>query len=572
MRSPHRDASANDRRGGWRPWRPAIPILLALASGCVTEPAPRVISGEEGLKEFARAQPHAPAPAGGPAVPAPGDPRAAVPTAPPVAAADASGLREPSPVSAHGLAAVPAPPGSDRTASPDATPRRVALASARLPSVEADAAGAPNDPQVGRAAAETVPIPPVIPQPSGVFPIDLPTSLRLADRVNPTINRMRSIVLEALAQQLTARTLLVPSLNYGASYHGHNGPLERSAGKILETSLQSVYVGAGAYTDIAGTPRIPGVNILTALTDAIFEPLAARQRVMASRFNVGATENDILGKVAVLHLELIRHYTLLETHRLSEIQAYQIVYAVEQYAITGKGKKSDYDRARAEWRYRRADVVEAEQGIGIAAARLSERLNLDPSVRLQPSGGPVGLINLVALETPVEELIQVALQQRPDLAARTAEIGQAEAYVKEEIGRPLLPTLWLGYSGGVFGGGSNLTPPLVGNFGGRNDFDVRLYWTFLNMGAGNLALIKQRQAEVGQAVAARAGPSTGPATRSRRPWPTPRRRSTRSGSPARNCGRPARVSTKTWNAPTRALAGPSRSSTASTCSPPLAPT
>jgi outer membrane protein TolC len=64
-----------------------------------------------------------------------------------------------------------------------------------------------------------------------------------------------------------------------------------------------------------------------------------------------------------------------------------------------------------------------------------------------------------------------------------------------------LPTLWLGFSGGVFGGGSNLTPPLVGNFAGRTDFDVRLYWTLFNFGAGNLSLIRERDAEVGQAVA-----------------------------------------------------------------------
>ncbi len=158
----------------------------------------------------------------------------------------------------------------------------------------------------------------------------------------------------------------------------------------------------------------------------------------------------------------------------------------------------------AEWRYRRADVIDAEQGIGVAAARLARRLNLDPSVQLQPAGGPVSLINLVALDTPVEELVQVALRQRPDLGARTAEIAQAEAYVKEEMAGPCCrPSGWA-TAAGVFGGGSNLTPPLIGNFAGRNDFDVRLYWTFMNLGFGNLALIKQRQAEMSQAIAMRA--------------------------------------------------------------------
>ena len=119
--------------------------------------------------------------------------------------------------------------------------------------------------------------------------------------------------------------------------------------------------------------------------------------------------------------------------------------------------------------------------------------------------------------------VQVALRQRPDIAARTAAIGEAEAHFKQEIGRPLLPTLWLGFSGGVFGGGSNLVPPLVGNFAGRTDFDVRVYWTLLNLGAGNLALIKERRAR-SRPDEPPSNPerSTSPAAKSAPRWPMPR--------------------------------------------------
>jgi outer membrane protein TolC len=312
------------------------------------------------------------------------------------------------------------------------------------------------------------------------------------------------MILEALGQQLAARTLLVPSLNGGGNYHGHNGNLQRSSGKILRLSEQSLYLGAGARTLAAESLAIPGVNILTPLTDAWFEPLAARQRVAASRFHARATENDILMDVAVLHLELIGNQALLEANRLSESQAYEIVRVTAAYAAAGQGRQADAYRARSEWGYRRADVQRAEEHLGVTVARLANRLNLDPSVRLHAAGGPLVPLNLVALDTTPEDLIQVAIQNRPDLAARTAEIGEAEAHKSQEIARPLLPSLWLGFSGGVFGGGSNLSPPLVAHFGGRTDFDVRLWWTLLNLGAGNLALIRQRDAQLGQAVATRA--------------------------------------------------------------------
>ena len=42
----------------------------------------------------------------------------------------------------------------------------------------------------------------------------------------------------------------------------------------------------------------------------------------------------------------------------------------------------------------------------------------------------------------------------------------------EELARPWIPTVWLGYSGGAFGGGSNVVPPTLAHFGGRSDFDV----------------------------------------------------------------------------------------------------
>ena len=110
-------------------------------------------------------------------------------------------------------------------------------------------------------------------------------------------------------------------------------------------------------------------------------------------------------------------------------------------------------------------------------------------------------ITLINPDAPVEELIKTALAQRPDLANRRALVAEANAQVRREQARPLLPTVWVSFSGGAFGGGSNLVPPLLSSFAGRTDFDARAYWTLLNFGVGNAALIRQRRALEGQAVA-----------------------------------------------------------------------
>jgi outer membrane protein TolC len=107
---------------------------------------------------------------------------------------------------------------------------------------------------------------------------------------------------------------------------------------------------------------------------------------------------------------------------------------------------------------------------------------------------------LIDIHSPVQDLLQVALHNRPELAARSAAVGFASTRYRQERLRPLLPILWMGFSGGAFGGGSNLVTPLLGRFGGRTDFDVRAYWSLTNMGLGNMAVWRQRRAQVGVAL------------------------------------------------------------------------
>jgi outer membrane protein TolC len=350
-----------------------------------------------------------------------------------------------------------------------------------------------------------VPAPSTIPPPASEYPIDLATALRLADVENPTIAAARTAIIEALAQLTGARALLLPSLNAGSNYHLHTGNLQRSSGRILSLTEQSLYFGGGARTLAAESIGVPMINVFGPMTEVWFEPLAARRRVDQTRFAARATSNDILLDVSVLHLELLANEAVLQADRLTESQVYQVAVVTNDFAITGAGRKADADRAQAEWKLHRAAVQRAEEAVAVAAARLSGRLNLDPSVRLRPEGGPLVPVNLIALDTETRDLIQYALSRRPDLAARTAGVALANVRHNQELARPWLPTVWLGYSAGGFGGGSNVVPPTLAHFGGREDFDVRLFWTISNIGIGNLSLQQRRLAQLNEAEAQRVG-------------------------------------------------------------------
>jgi outer membrane protein TolC len=335
------------------------------------------------------------------------------------------------------------------------------------------------------------------------YPIDLTTALRLAEVENPLIAEARQRIGEALAVQQGAMALLLPTLNAGTNYHAHTGNLQRSSGRILNLDEKSLYFGGGSGVYAASPAEIPAVNIFSELTDAIFEPLAARQQVVGARFGASATANNILLEVAQRYFELLAADADLRVRRESATQEAEVARLTRAYAEAQQGREADAERSATELSLIVDEIRQAEEEVAVASARLAHRLHLDQSVRVRPVAPGVEKVTIVDPETPLPALIQVALQRRPELAARVAALAAAEIRHKQECWRPLLPTLWLGYTAGAFGGGSNLVKPELGNFAGRTDFDVRAYWTFQNLGLGNLSRQKRRWAEVGLAVGER---------------------------------------------------------------------
>lgn len=344
----------------------------------------------------------------------------------------------------------------------------------------------------GRAAGESAP--------DGM--VDLGAALRLAGVDNPTINLARERVQEALAGQLAARSLLIPSVNIGGNYRTHTGAVQSSPGFIRRPNAQSLYLGAGAGTVGAGTLTFPGVWLFSQLGDAVYEPLAARQRVAARQSDAQAVQNAILLAVATAYLELVGAEARLEILRRAESEVMEIVRITVAFARSGQGAPADANRAEANAELVRRQVREAEGEIVGASARLSRLLNLDPSIRLHTPGGPPLPFRLVAEDTELESLVGIAVRSRPELFARSAEVQETQTRVRQERVRPWLPLVSVGYSAGGFGGGSNLAAEEFLPLQGRSDFALIAVWTLQNLGVGNQVRVRTARAVVGQAMAA----------------------------------------------------------------------
>jgi outer membrane protein TolC len=370
---------------------------------------------------------------------------------------------------------------------------------------------------------------PTIPSSDQVRPLSLAAALTQAGMENPVINIARQAVVSAQGLQLQARALLLPSVNVGADYENHTGPTQASFGAIRKVDRQSVYYGLGANTVVAETIKIPGLLISTPLTDAIFEPRAARFLVANRNFLATATRNDIFLEVSTTYLALMNAETRLAIIRQSERDFEEVARLTASFANRGKGRYGDAERAAADLQALRYEEQQVQQDVAVASADLAQLLNLDPSIRLVTGDIPLQVVQFVDPQMPLPRLLEIAEQNHPAILAASAAIRGSQVRVRQETVRPVLPILWMGFSTGDFGGGAvattngngvfnphtgndNLvtinnatgqTVPKFGKISGRIDVDVFAYWQLQNMGLGNLALIRERRAQRNQAEANR---------------------------------------------------------------------
>ena len=109
-----------------------------------------------------------------------------------------------------------------------------------------------------------------------------------------------------------------------------------------------------------------------------------------------------------------------------------------------------------------------------------------------PIEPPEAVIRLVSDGSSIDDLIVQGLRHRPELAEARALVQATLTRLKQARLRPFIPSLALRYSGGGFGGGVG---SFFGNFAGRSDTDVNLYWEVQNLGFADRAIARGRAAQ-----------------------------------------------------------------------------
>jgi outer membrane protein TolC len=320
------------------------------------------------------------------------------------------------------------------------------------------------------------------------FPINLPTALRLADARAIDVALASERIKVAAAQLERARVLWLPTVYAGVDYFRHDGKIQDTAGNILDVSKSAFMAGAGPVA-------------IFALADALLQPLAARQIVRARQAGLQATTNDTLLAVAESYFNVQQARGELagaeDTVRRNE----DLLRRTGELVQGGLAPPVEVVRARADLGERRQDVESARERWRVASAELQRILRLDAGALVEPLEPANLRLTLIHLDMAVDDLIPMALMNRPELAAQQALVQATLQQLRAERLRPLVPSVLLRgaatnpaglLGGGVFGGGTNDT---MANFGARNDIDIEVLWEFQNLGFGNRARVNERRAE-----------------------------------------------------------------------------
>jgi outer membrane protein TolC len=331
--------------------------------------------------------------------------------------------------------------------------------------------------------------------------IDLAAALRLAGVQNLSLVVAQQRVEYAVAVQQFAAAQILPSLNLGGNYDSHTGVLQQGPGNIITINRSAMYVGAGANVVGAGAVQIPGLVYNLNLSEAIYGYLITRQETRQATFDRAAVDNTVLRDVALAYTDLLRAAGLRSLAVLARNDTGEVARLTADYAKTGEGRPADAERAATEFARRDEEVLEALAAEAQASHALCDLLNLDPLVRLVGLQSQVVPQPTVPTQMPLQELLAVAALNRPELLARRAAIRAAMLDLDGARVLPFSPTVLMGFSGGAFGGGSNIAAseglPRFGDISGRTDLDVAMYWTLRNLGVGNKALIDAARARLG---------------------------------------------------------------------------
>lgn len=343
------------------------------------------------------------------------------------------------------------------------------------------------------------------------FPINLATALRLADERPLVIAAAQASAWVAEAQLQKSKTIWIPSLNLGFSYTRHDGlgpdtlngqnipvgqnangqPDPTSFGRPLSQNVNFFY-GGGAFF------------LMQYATDMIFQPLAARQNLNAARWDIQTAKNDALLMTADAYFDVHRWRGTYAGAIDVVVKGRKLLTQVDELS-RDLVPAVEVDRVRNFLANLEQEAVTARQNWRKASANLTQVLRLDPRAVVEPLEPDHLQITLIDARRPLDNLMPIALVNRPEVASRQAMVQASLAKIRQEKMRPILPVVMMNgfqtpYEQLQFGVNGVGSGNKMNNWLWRNDFSPGLMWQLDSMGLGNAAMVKWMRGNASGAI------------------------------------------------------------------------
>ena len=313
--------------------------------------------------------------------------------------------------------------------------------------------------------------------------ISLSSALRLAGANNLDVRIVEEHLAEARADHLIAIEQFIPSLTGGLGFRQYDGNAQTTEGRIIDVNKQ-LYTGGGT---LAAQIKFG---------DAIYETLASHQLVKAAKFATEARRLDSMYEAAVAFYDLVLNHAAVsvaeEAVKISREYSLQLGKAAE----AGLAYEGDALRAVAQVQKDELALEQIRVQRRIAAARLSQILNLDPAIELVPDQTTLSPIRLISEKETLDSLVAKATANRPELKQMAARVQAAKSRHSGAVYGPAVPSIAAGaFWGGLGGGDGNAG---MANFDNSSEYSVGASWTLGPGGLFDVGQMNKTRAKVKQ--------------------------------------------------------------------------
>ncbi len=278
----------------------------------------------------------------------------------------------------------------------------------------AGCASKPAPPKRPSVAATSQPVGSLGLDPSTVKPmyrellaIDLMTVARVAAAQNLDIQQAKLRVQAQRGRYDASVQALFPVIGPSIGFQRVDGVNQNANGTLVDVDFSNI---------------VPAVSLQWILNPgrAVYDIIASKKRLQASREQREATELDTLRLASVQYYDLILAQAKVAFARQAVDQANESLRLTNLRARAGTGLAADELRATAFLAGRQQDLLTALNNFYNASVGLTVTLHLDPTVTLVPRPEKIDQVMLVDDQLDIDALMGIAIVHRPDLrAART---------------------------------------------------------------------------------------------------------------------------------------------------------